>query len=41
MTGSVPGKPIETGSTAVFGGAVTLSTTGAALNILLRVISSA
>src|SRR5690349_13595785 len=40
-TGSVPGKPNDNASTAVFGGASTLSTTGQALNILLSVNNSA
>jgi hypothetical protein len=39
MTGSVPGNPSDTGSTAVLGAASTLSTTGQLLNILLCVSS--
>src|SRR5262245_26235594 len=39
--GSVPGSTSETASTALFGGASTLSTTGQLLNILLSVRSSA
>ena len=41
MTGSVPGRPSETASTALLGAASTLSTTGQSLNILLAVCSSA
>src|SRR5262249_44972503 len=40
-TGSVPGSPNDSGSTAVLGAASTLSTTGQALNILLWVNNSA
>src|SRR5687768_12023509 len=41
MTGSVPGRPSERGSTAELGGASTLSTTGQLLNILVAVSISA